>query len=388
MNNLFTHSTLFHGLSEKQIQEIISLGEEVFFSAGENIVEQGEVADNFYLLCDGKVEVLMKKESGSLHQVAILHEGNTIGEMSIIDQGYRSATVRAIEKVRLLKIQGEDFRKIAEKSVLGCLTYRNLAVDLGKRLRKTNDVTVVALEKALEQTKKQVVVGNFMVSVLVVLTLFTFSLGIMTHLTHIFGTSGYVTVCLLFITTFIMVHLMVQSGYDLDFYGLTVKDWRKAALEGIIWSLPVILIATIVKGILISWVPEFHSEPLFNIKGAIYHSKADGSDVFLLTVLYVFVSTPLQEFLFRGCFQGTLRSFLIGPHVKIVSVITTSLVFAMVHLMISPVLALLSFMGGIFWGVLYNRQKTLVGVIVSHILIGAWLFFALGIEHLMVGKIG
>jgi CRP-like cAMP-binding protein len=390
LHEIFNESPLFQGLSESQINDLISVADMVPFEKGKIVVHQGDVGDDFYLICSGKVEVLKEKQSGIYHQVAILNPGSTIGELSMIDQGYRSATVRVLEDAKLLRIRGSDFRKIVTDSTIGTLTYRNLAVDLSQRLRRTNEVTVAALEQALEQTKKQVVVGNFMVSILIILTLFTFALGIMTHLTHIFGTSGYVTVALLVITTIMMVNLVIQSGYPISFYGLTLKNWRFALSDALSWSLPVIVLATVAKGVVIYLLPEFKQEPLFNFSGALYHAaeSAGGGNVLFLAALYVFASSPLQEFLFRGCFQGTLQFFLIGQNAGRIAIITTSLIFSMVHLMISPILAFFAFSGGIFWGELYRRHGTLVGVIISHMVIGAWLFFVLGIEHMLVGKIG
>ena len=58
----------------------------------------------------------------------------------------------------------------------------------------------------------------------------------------------------------------------------------------------------------------------------------------------------------------------------------------MMHLILSYQLALLVFVIGFFWGCLYQKQKTLVGVITSHILIGVWAFFILGIQSIVMAK--
>lgn len=383
----FHSSLLFKGMTEDQIDKIISIATPVKIDSGKVIIHQDDVSDDFYLITEGEVEILKEKGEGHHHRVAKLAAGDTIGELSMLDQNLRSATVRTIQETHLLRLTARDFNQVAKDSMIGTKTYRNLAESLSNRLRNTTEVTVAALERALEQSRQQIVIGNFMVAILIILTMFTFALGITSYLTHLVGTSGYITVGLLVVTTIVMVFLTIQSGYPMSFYGLTLKNWRASFAEGIIWSLPVLALATIAKWVVISQVPEFSTEPLFNFSGAVYSQTSASQTVIMLALLYVFASSPLQEFLFRGCFQGTLQSFLIGKYSNYLAILTTSLTFSMVHLMISPILAVFAFTGGIFWGALYRRHDTLVGVISSHILIGTWLFFILGVENMMVGKV-
>lgn len=386
VHEAFHSSLIFKGMTDAQIDKIISITTPVQLEGGQAIIHQGDVSDDFYLITQGEVEILKEKEGGHHHRVAKLSAGDTIGELSMLDQNLRSATVRTITETHLLRLTARDFNQVAKDSMIGTKTYRNLAESLSNRLRNTTEVTVSALERALEQSRQQIVIGNFMVAILIILTLFTFALGVTSYLTHLVGTSGYITVSLLVITTVVMIFLTIQSGYPSSFYGLTLKNWRPSLRESTVWSLPVLALTTLGKWAVISQIPEFSSEPLFNFSGAVYSQSSESQTILVLALLYVFASSPLQEFLFRGCFQGTLQSFLIGKYSNPIAILTTSLTFSMVHLMISPVLAIFAFTGGIFWGTLYRRQNTLVGVIFSHILIGTWLFFVLGVEHLMVGK--
>ena len=390
MNDLyktFQKSHLFQGLTHEQIQAVIAVVQPLVFAPGQIIMTQGEVGNELFLITSGAVEVLKNEVAGIFHRVAVLQEGSTVGELSMVDHGVRSATVRALEETHVLRITGDIFQHVIDDPAIGLFTYKNLAVDLGNRLRHTNEVTVAALEKNLSQTKKQVVVGNVMVFMLIILTLFTFSLGVLTQINQAMGTSGYLTIALLVAAALVMMVLVRMNDFPLAFYGVTLENWKKALVESVGWSAVALIVLTFLKILLINFSPKFSQEPLFNFEGVLYHGAAQKDSLFLLSLMYVFISTPLQEFLFRGCFQGALQSFLTGPYGARVAVFTTSLIFAMVHLAISPILSMIAFIGGCFWGNLYKRHNTLVGVIFSHMCVGFWLFFVLGVERMMVGRL-
>ena len=80
------------------------------FEAGKNIVEEGTFGNCMYVIQEGKVEVL-KKKNGREIRLAVLEEGEFFGEMAIVEKGKRSATVRALEDVRVLTIDKKVFLK-------------------------------------------------------------------------------------------------------------------------------------------------------------------------------------------------------------------------------------------------------------------------------------
>jgi membrane protease YdiL (CAAX protease family) len=54
--------------------------------------------------------------------------------------------------------------------------------------------------------------------------------------------------------------------------------------------------------------------------------------------------------------------------------------FSVNHLHMSFLFAALAFLPGIFWGILFNRQRHILGVTLSHFAIGAFVFFVLGVR--------
>lgn len=89
----------------------------------------------------------------------------------------------------------------------------------------------------------------------------------------------------------------------------------------------------------------------------------------LLFILYLPVAI-LQEFLARGVIQTAIESVLDPKKAAFWAIITAAALFGLVHIQLSVGVALAAFVCSIYWGYLYSRQKNLVGVSLSHFLIG------------------
>jgi CRP-like cAMP-binding protein len=128
---LYLHQVpLFADLSVDVLDEISRLTQEAEFRSPDLLFSEGDVADELYIITEGKAEILMTRDGG-LQIVETLEAGAIIGEMAVIDGHPRSATVRAASpQLRLLRISGTDFRKIlAHRSdlstqVMGVLSSR------------------------------------------------------------------------------------------------------------------------------------------------------------------------------------------------------------------------------------------------------------------------
>ncbi|MCB9991870.1 MAG: EAL domain-containing protein [Rhodospirillales bacterium] len=79
------------------------------FKAGDVIMRQGEKGDCAYIIETGQVEILIEKSDGSTQQVGTRGEGTIIGEMAIVDEAPRTATVKALKDCTMLEISRDDF---------------------------------------------------------------------------------------------------------------------------------------------------------------------------------------------------------------------------------------------------------------------------------------
>jgi len=89
----------------------------------------------------------------------------------------------------------------------------------------------------------------------------------------------------------------------------------------------------------------------------------------LFLYLYV-VNAPVQEFLARGVLQSSIGRILMGKQRMFWAVVSTSLIFGMLHTVYSLPVALITLLASLLWGWLYVRHQTIAGVSVCHLLVG------------------
>lgn len=96
---------LFAGFKEEELSTLLSLSDCQTFEAGETIVKQGEPGLCMYVLIRGSVIVRFTDPATRLHiELARLGEGDFFGELALVDDGPRSATVEATKETHVLRI--------------------------------------------------------------------------------------------------------------------------------------------------------------------------------------------------------------------------------------------------------------------------------------------
>lgn len=78
------------------------------FAAGQMIFAEGDASDAAYLIRSGRVEVMKDSPVGPI-RLAVLGEGDIVGEMGVIDERPRSASLRALEPVTALAVNHQEF---------------------------------------------------------------------------------------------------------------------------------------------------------------------------------------------------------------------------------------------------------------------------------------
>lgn len=91
-------------------------GSRTEFKAGDVIMRQGDLGRSAYIIEDGLVEILLEKPNGNVQQVGTRGPGTIIGEMAIVDNAPRTATVKAIHDCKMLEITREDFKQRLQTS--------------------------------------------------------------------------------------------------------------------------------------------------------------------------------------------------------------------------------------------------------------------------------
>ncbi|MCI5061249.1 MAG: EAL domain-containing protein [Alphaproteobacteria bacterium] len=86
------------------------------FPANTAIIKQGEEGQSAYIIEKGHVEILIEKENGLVQSLGTRGPGSLIGEMAIVDDNLRTATVKTIEECEVLLIDRTDFNKRLESA--------------------------------------------------------------------------------------------------------------------------------------------------------------------------------------------------------------------------------------------------------------------------------
>jgi CRP-like cAMP-binding protein len=108
---LISRAPLFAGCSEEDLRTIAQIATEADFGSEEVLFEQGDAGGKFFVLLDGRVDV-----SRDGKPIDTLGSGDFFGEIALITKAPRNATVTAIEPLRTLVIEAEDFRDLLQQS--------------------------------------------------------------------------------------------------------------------------------------------------------------------------------------------------------------------------------------------------------------------------------
>jgi CRP-like cAMP-binding protein len=140
--------SFFSELSDYDLNQIAGITGEKSYSRGELIIEERTAAERFFIIVRGKIEISKRFEDGEEFVLAVHSDGEFFGEMALLDQGLRSATVRAVEPTTVLEISRPNFESLLYKAPL--LAFRILR-ELSSRLRETGALLVSYLERRNRQ---------------------------------------------------------------------------------------------------------------------------------------------------------------------------------------------------------------------------------------------
>ena len=105
---------------------------------GEMFFRAGDTGDHMYVIQEGQVEVVVERD-GRQTRIALLGPGDILGEMAIFEREPRSATVRALGKVRAITVDKKNLlSRISEDPTLAFRLIKTLS----RRVRELNDEVV------------------------------------------------------------------------------------------------------------------------------------------------------------------------------------------------------------------------------------------------------
>ena len=125
---------MFRDVDPARLKLLAFTSERVQFSDGQRFFSQGDPSDAAYVILDGTADVLLRVPSGEI-KVAELGQNALVGEMGILGDSPRSATIQASQATTALRIDKRVFLEL-----LAQFPQMSIAVmrELANRLERTN----------------------------------------------------------------------------------------------------------------------------------------------------------------------------------------------------------------------------------------------------------
>jgi len=380
---------LFSELTDEEISLLYPLLKKKRYAKGEYILKEQEEGKCVYLILLGSVEILKTSTQDNLeHVLSSLGKESWFGEMALFGDSRYSASVRALEDTEVVLIPIQELKRLSKEQMGYARIAWKMGDQIADRLRATNEVAVDSLSSELKLSRSHGQMGHIIIHLIILMTLYFYTFKTFSQYGTETLTNKIITVLLIFGFGLSAAFLVKKSENPLSFFGLNFKNWKKDLMEGILFTLPVLLILLLAKAFLIHYVPEFSEEPLFSASTKkttylyFFHTKEKEPNFLLFMTLYLLL-VPIQEFIARGCLQSCLEDFFHLSHKTFWAILTSNLLFGMFHGFRSITFAITAFFLGIFWGWLYSRHHCLLAPTISHILVGIWAFVFLNFSNLI-----
>lgn len=134
----------FHSMPDHALEKIVSIGSEKSFEKGVVVFFEDMPGDCFFVILEGEVEIWKRYGQADEVLLGVSGSGQPIGEMALIDEQPRSATVRARTPVKMFVIAATDFRNLllTENSI--CVTLLRAVTMM---VRRSNEAHIADLDR-------------------------------------------------------------------------------------------------------------------------------------------------------------------------------------------------------------------------------------------------
>jgi signal transduction histidine kinase len=141
----------FPGMSQEEGKGLIASGKIVFFPKDTAVCHEGTFETSFYVILDGEVKVTKLINNEEVRVLNYLHTSDYFGEMAIIHEAPRAATVTTTKPTTLLEIGKEAFSQAIEHSSAMSLA---MVRQVSQRLRSNDDMAIADLRNKTEELSR------------------------------------------------------------------------------------------------------------------------------------------------------------------------------------------------------------------------------------------
>ncbi len=140
---LLRNIPLFANIEPSKLKLLAFTSERLTFRQGQDLCVQGDMGDAAFIIIDGDADVLVNTDDGPL-VVAKMGKNDVVGEISILTDVPRTATVRATSDVTVLRISKDLFMRLMRE-------FPQMAVEIMRELARRLDRTTADLTRALAE---------------------------------------------------------------------------------------------------------------------------------------------------------------------------------------------------------------------------------------------
>lgn len=128
---------LFQGLNNRHLEHLARRMVERVYASGQSIVKQGQGGEGFFLVVSGKAEAIRERSDGVSVTVNTFGPTDFFGELALLDDGLRTASVNATEPTECLVLTRWDFLTALRESDVEMAIV--ILEELAKRFRRALD---------------------------------------------------------------------------------------------------------------------------------------------------------------------------------------------------------------------------------------------------------
>jgi len=148
---IIKEAELFKGVSQRALEEIAAVSEEESCEVGADLFRSGEEAENFFVLEEGRVDVLIAEgDHGGVHFM-VSTPGEVFGLSALVEPYVYATTAKCMAPCKVLRVPREAVERVLEREPSdGVILLKNLVKLIAQRLRSAyNDLSgKVAMETA------------------------------------------------------------------------------------------------------------------------------------------------------------------------------------------------------------------------------------------------
>lgn len=147
------HVPFFEGLDEPEKEYLATFLEHQRYPANSLLFKKGEPGDSLYIVAGGRVELFIKDNVGEHVSFHIANPGEVFGEISLLDEGPRTASAMALEDTDLLVLSRAHLK-------LFLVRYPHAALDLlavlGRRVRRADELVAHRVSKNVNSEAEEI----------------------------------------------------------------------------------------------------------------------------------------------------------------------------------------------------------------------------------------